>query len=202
MSRLDLDTGRKNQKLRTRRALLAAARHLMEEGQEPSVDDVAEQAMVSRATAYRYFASTEQLVLEATLDADFYAEPLDGAALPADVVERAAHAQAFLYEHAGANETQFRLFLSSTLRASLEEEPMEVRGGRRLPMIEEALAPARDDLGEEAYRRLVHALAGMVGIESLVVMRDVCQLDHAEAKATMAWAVRTLVAAALAEAAG
>ncbi len=60
-----------------------------------------------------------------------------------------------------------------------------VRMGRRLPMIEAALAPARDTLDESTYRRLVDALSAMMGIDSLVVLRDVCDLDHDEAKSTM-----------------
>ena len=39
----------------------------------------------------------------------------------------------------------------------------------------------------------------MTGIESLVVLRDVCGLEHPEARGTMGWAVRTLVEAALRE---
>lgn len=194
MSRVDLQSGRKNQKLRTRRALLAAARTLMEQGTEPSLDAVAAEAMVSRATAYRYFTSADQLILEATLDDTLDLKMTDFAS--ADPAERAAQVQARLYDHARDHEPQFRLFLSSLHKEWVESDgDAELRGGRRLPMIERALEPVRDALDEATYRRLVHALAGMVGIESLTMMRDVCELDHDEAKATMNWAVRILVSA-------
>lgn len=194
MSRVDLQSGRKNQKLRTRRALLAAARTLMERGTEPSLDAVAEEAMVSRATAYRYFPSADQLILEATLDGALDLEVADFAST--DPAERAAQVQARLYDHAQDYEPQFRLFLSSLHKEWVESDgDAELRGGRRLPMIERALEPVRDALDEATYHRLVHALAGMMGVESLTVMRDVCELDHDAAKATMNWAVRMLVAA-------
>ena len=50
----DAETGRPNQKSRTRKDLLQAASRLMKEGRRPSLEEVAEAALVSRATAYRY----------------------------------------------------------------------------------------------------------------------------------------------------
>lgn len=56
--------GRLNQKLRTRTLLLRAARELVSEGKTPTVAAVADAAMVSRATAYRYFPNPETLLAE------------------------------------------------------------------------------------------------------------------------------------------
>src|SRR4029079_18650338 len=61
-------TGRPNQKSRTRKDLLQAATRLLKQGRNPTLDEVAEEAMVSRATAYRYFPSADALLLEASLD--------------------------------------------------------------------------------------------------------------------------------------
>jgi AcrR family transcriptional regulator len=47
--------GRVNQKRRTRAAIVAAAIELVEQGQSPTVAEVADAALVSRATAYRFF---------------------------------------------------------------------------------------------------------------------------------------------------
>ena len=63
-------TGRANQLRRTRKDLLQAAARLMREGRHPSLDEVAEAAMVSRATAYRHFPDVSALLVEATLDID------------------------------------------------------------------------------------------------------------------------------------
>ena len=59
---------RPNQRLRTRKDLLRAASRLMKQGRKPSLEEIAEDALVSRATAYRYFPNVEQLLLEASLD--------------------------------------------------------------------------------------------------------------------------------------
>ena len=59
--------GRINQKRRTRAAILAAAVKLLNEGKRPAVAEVADAALVSRATAYRYFPTQEYLLFEAAL---------------------------------------------------------------------------------------------------------------------------------------
>ena len=202
MSRADLVSGRTGQQKRTRRALLDAARALMTEGLEPAIGAAAERAGVSRATAYRYFASAEALALEATLDSTLDVTfSLDE--LPGDVAGRVAEVQRRLHTHARQHEAQLRLFLASALRLHVESEgEAEVRMGRRLAMIEAALAPARDALDAASYDRLVCALTPLMGIDALVVLRDVCGLEHDEAQTTMDWAVRTLVTAALSEASG
>ena len=54
-------------------------------------------------------------------------------------------------------------------------------------------------LKKTAYDRLCAALVVYLGPESMVVFRDVLQLDAAEARKVKSWAVRALVRAALRE---
>ena len=61
--------GRMNQKRRTRAALMAAAIEFVRRGETPTIPQVAEAALVSKSTAYRYFPSQEALLAEALLDA-------------------------------------------------------------------------------------------------------------------------------------
>ena len=56
-------TGRVNQKGRTRDALVAATRALLAEGISPTMEAAAARAAVSRTTAYRYFPSTRALLV-------------------------------------------------------------------------------------------------------------------------------------------
>src|ERR1700712_4614642 len=56
---------RVKQKERTRQALLASARQLVERGQSPALARVAEHAGVSLATAYRYYSDTLLLLSDA-----------------------------------------------------------------------------------------------------------------------------------------
>src|SRR5215470_2548535 len=63
------DSGRTNQKLRTRRAIIEAAADLVRQNRAPTVAEAAERALVSRATAYRYFPTQQSLLIEVQADA-------------------------------------------------------------------------------------------------------------------------------------
>ncbi len=55
----------------------------------------------------------------------------------------------------------------------------------------------RAQLGEEQFRRLVLALALCTGIETQIVLRDVCGLDADEAAEMTHWTAQALLRAAL-----
>src|SRR5262249_29912233 len=76
------------------------------------------------------------------------------------------------------------------------------RGYRRLEWIESALAPWRSRMDRTEWRRLVCALAMVVGWEALIAQRDVCGLSAEEGEELSVWAARALVRAALAETGG
>src|SRR6202034_1421403 len=62
---MHLNTGRSNQKERTRAAIVTAAREAIGSGDEITMPDVARRALVSEATAYRYFPDLASLLREA-----------------------------------------------------------------------------------------------------------------------------------------
>lgn len=174
-----LDLGRTSQKARTRRDLLAAARRVMDRGAPFSINAVADEAGTSRATAYRYFADPDGLMLEAVLDADF-ATPEQVVGEARDVRQRAQRVQAYLYEATREAEARFRLFLARALEASVTaggKARREVRGGRRLPMYEHALAPVRASMTPEAFQFLVLSLSAASGLEAYLAIKDVCRVE-------------------------
>jgi hypothetical protein len=61
------------------------------------------------------------------------------------------------------------------------------------------LAPLRGHIDTEKWRRLVCALAMVVGWEAIVVQRDVCGLGAAQGEELSVWAARVLVEATLAK---
>jgi AcrR family transcriptional regulator len=193
----DAVSGRANQKRRTRKAMLDAARRLMSAGRRPSFDEVAEEALVSRATAYRYFSGIEPLLVEAALDLAMPdASLFDGDSSP-DPVERLLRADRAVDEMIRANETAIRTMLVHALQQQMAgARDLPARQNRRTPLIEAALAPASAHLAPAARDRLVQALALFVGTESLLVFDDVLQLDPADARSVKDWAIRTLVEAA------
>lgn len=192
--------GRPNQRRRTRKDLLRAASRLTQQGIKPTLEEVAEEAMVSRATAYRYFPGVEALLLEAALDvATPEAEALFAGDAPADPVDRLLRVDEALDAMIRANEPGLRLFLARSLEHSVTgaETGVPGRQNRRTPLIEAALEPARGRIDPATYDRLVQVLGVLIGTEGRVVFKDVLQVEDADAAAAKHWAIAALVAAAL-----
>jgi len=179
------DDGRAGQKARTRAALLEAARKLMAESELVTVTSAADVAGISRATAYRYFSDPQTLTIEALLDSRMQST----AAILGDSTdprERVQRVRRFLFQLTRDSEAQFRQYLARTMELWLDGEGKSVemiRGGRRLPMYREALAPAAERLGADTLERLVMMLAATSGMESFIALKDVCRLDEAAADA-------------------
>src|SRR5262245_51795258 len=140
-------TGRQNQIGRTRKDLLQAAARLLKQGRKPSLDEVAEEARVSRATAYRYFPGVESLLVEAVVDVAVpEAGDLFGASSSNDPVKRLLRADEALHKAIAENEVPLRMMLAHSLEQRAKEvveEPVPVRQNRRTPLIEAALEPAQ-----------------------------------------------------------
>ncbi|MDB5472646.1 MAG: TetR/AcrR family transcriptional regulator [Caulobacter sp.] len=191
--------GRSNQRRRTRKDLLEAAARLMKGGSKPSLEDVAEEAMVSRATAYRYFANLDDLLVEAAVDMSI--PPVseifpEGA--PEDALTRLGRIDDALDTMMANNEGPLRLMLAAALEQGRNRKPGDPprRQNRRTPLIEAALEPWRSEFEPAAFRRLTNALALVVGSEAMIVFKDVTPLSEVEAKATKAWVMAALVEAA------
>ena len=156
--------------------------------------------MVSRATAYRYFTRQEELLAEVPLDeaaptvASLFSENA-----PTDPEDRVALVQNALYDLSRDHETEFRLFLGTSVMRGLRETDgtrNPFRGARRIALLTEALAPLSGELAPDEIERLKMALAMLVGTEPMIVLRDVLLLDHDEARAIGELAVRQMVRAA------
>lgn len=194
------NSGRPNQKRRTRKDLLQAAARLMKQGRRPGLEDVAEEALVSRATAYRYFPTVEALLLEASLDVAIpEAGELFRDGLPVDPVARLERVDAALHDMILANEASLRLMLVHSLQRGIGSEKdtdLPARQNRRTPLIEAALEPVRGQFKPAAIPTLVRALALVIGTEAMVVFKDVLRLEDSDARRVKRWAIRALVAAA------
>ena len=201
MSRVNLKIGRSNQKLRTRRALLDAANELVSEGHRPTLAGVAKKALVSRATAYRYFPNLDSLLLEVLLDRKVATpEQILENAEREDTAERAARVHDFLHRLVDENEQQFRLFLKASMEQWLDfgkDSNTPLRSARRLPMLNLALEPDRGMVDNETYEKLLYALSAMVSIESYIALTDVCQIEPERGREIMRWAIKLLVNAAM-----
>jgi len=192
-----LESGRTNQKLRTRYALLRAARELLDEGRNPSFDEIAEAAMVSRATTYRYFPSVEALIAESTIQqtvGDAHAAMGDRQELLDRVLVAVEECTTYLLDNEIATHAMAKSMADRWLEAP--NGPGATRPARRLAFLDAALEPHRDRLGPHISEQLRSGLALVCGMEAVLSARDVVGLDPAKARATFAWAATALVAAA------
>ena len=187
-----LEGGRPNQRSRTRRDLLEAALTVSAGGKGVTLDEIAEAARVSRATAYRYFTSVEDLLAEASLHVAFPGpECLTGAS--DDPVERLMCIDDAVDAMIRANETALRMMIASASKFPLHSRDMPARQNRRLPLIESALAPARSEFAPRAYKMLAEALCLVIGTEAMLVFEDVLSLTPAQARDVRRWTIHGLV---------
>ena len=201
---------RANQKERTRAALVAAAAELLRrDAGPPTVAEAAEEAKVSRATAYRYFPTQEALLVEvaalgpavAPVEAALAALPPEGGAPEARLLRLLDAFNPILFADQATMRTALRVYLDTWFenRRAGEESP-PVREGRRMRWLDEALAPVRRGMPARDWRRLRAALSLTLGSEALIAMKDVCRLGDEEALAVLRWAAAALLRAGLDEA--
>jgi AcrR family transcriptional regulator len=191
-------TGRVEQKRRTRQALIDAACALVAEGLTPTVEEAATAARISRTTAYRYFPSQRALLASA------FPEIESTSLLPPDAPDDPVQRFQTVVEHVTdlvvETEAQQRTMLRLSLEVDAEERAnLFLRQGRVIGWLEDALSALRGRLPDAAMRRLVLAVRATIGIESFVWLTDVAGLAPADAIATMRWSADTLLRRTLAE---
>jgi len=158
--------GRANQKTRTRRAIVDACRELVRTGSDVTMPEVANLALVSEATAYRYFPDLVSLLGE-TIDGLWPspAEALQPVASSLDPVERVSFACEFLLRGVLSYQGAVRAMISGTI--------------------------TRPGLAAPALAQLKRDLAVVVSAEALFTLTDLCGLSPDDAIAS---AVRTAAA--------
>jgi AcrR family transcriptional regulator len=191
-------TGRRDQKARTRNALIAATRELLAEGVTPTVEQSAAAAAVSRTTAYRYFANQRSLLMAAHPEIE--AHSLLGEDPPGDPRARLELATEALTRLTVETEPELRTMLRLSLEPDADHHgQLLLRQGRVIGWLEEALAPLRNEMSDTALRRLVLAIRSACGIEALVWLTDIAGLSRDDAVEIMRWSARALLQTALAE---
>ncbi|MFR0358560.1 TetR/AcrR family transcriptional regulator [Streptomyces sediminimaris] len=193
-----IDTGRSNQKRRTRAAIVEAASDLIAAGGEVSMPAIARAAMVSEPTAYRYFPDLPSLISEALAGAwPPPAEALAPVADSTDPAERVAFACEFLLRGILRREGAVRAMIAATItRPGAAAE----RPGIRFGLIDHALAPVEETLAAtdpDAFAQLKRDLAVAVSAEALFTLTDLCGLAPDAAVASAVRTATTLTEAAV-----
>ncbi|HKD74411.1 MAG TPA: TetR/AcrR family transcriptional regulator [Ktedonobacterales bacterium] len=194
----DGGSGRTNQKTRTRMAIIDACRALIQTGATVTMPDVAQRALVSEATAYRYFPDIVSLMNEAL--PGLWPSPneaLGSIAASADPVERIAVTSEFFLRRIIAYQGAVRTMIAATIT---RPESATLRPGLRFAWIAYALAPVEAMLAPadaDAFVRLKRDLAVVVSPEALFTLTDLCGLSPGDAVVNLVRLATTITAAAL-----
>jgi AcrR family transcriptional regulator len=193
-----VESGRPAQRRRTRRAILDATAELLRTGAEPSVNEIAAAADVSRRTVYLYYPTLDQLVLDATLGTlNVDVDAALAAQTSTDPRERVRTLVGELFTSMERSLPLGRKLIKLTIDAPAPAEGRPRRGHRRIGWIEWAVEPCRDRLSRKEHEDLVSALALVIGWEAFIVLLDVRGLTPRAAKALTLRAAEAILDAAL-----
>jgi AcrR family transcriptional regulator len=180
-----------------RRTMLDAAMRLMQDGLVPSISDVAEEAQVSRATAYRYFP-TQSVLIQAAVD-EALGPILKWGSSSENAEQRVSELIRFSYPRMDDYEAPLRAALRLALdqwallhSGKLAAKDAMVRG-HRIPLLTSAVAPLRRKLGKVRTERLTQALSLVFGTEAFVVLKDIWGLDRESAEEVALWTCHALI---------
>ena len=159
---------------------------------------VASAAMVSDATAYRYFPDLVSLLREAVMhDWPSPEEALAPVAGSDDPVERIGWATQHLLREVVAADRAVRAMISASV---VRPDVAGLRPTRRFGLIETALAPLEKTLAvtdPAAFGQLKLDLAIIVSAEALFTLTDLCGLPPEDAIRSAVHTARAVTAAAL-----
>jgi AcrR family transcriptional regulator len=194
----DAGAGRANQKLRTRNAIVQAAVELMRTGRDITMLEVAKTALVSEATAYRYFPDLASVLREA-MDGQMPApaEALAAVTDSADPVERVAVATEQLLRIVHSHQGATRAMIAATIT---RPATANTRPGLRFGLIDHALAPLERTLGAAdpaAFAQLKRDLAVIVSAEAFFCLTDMCHLPAQDAIASVVHTATAVTRAAM-----
>jgi AcrR family transcriptional regulator len=185
------ETGRVQQKTRTREALLAAMHALLATGVTPTVEEAAAQASVSRTTAYRYFPTQQDLLVAAYPEIE--KESVLGEDPPDEINARFEIVFTEMARQITENEIPLRAMLRLSLETPSNRGELLLRRGRRRVWLADALSPLRKHLVRPAFDRLVLAIAATTGIEAFIWLTDMAGLSAEEALKIMRFSAQTLL---------
>jgi AcrR family transcriptional regulator len=189
-------TGRRQQKTRTREALVSATRELLAAGTTPTVEEAAAAAGISRTTAYRYFPNQRALLLAA--HPEIRQQSLLPEHAPSDPQARLDLVMQAFARITVEWEPQLRTALRLSLEPTPDAEQPLLRQGRAIGWIEDALTPLHLTHPDLDVHRLAVAIRSATGIEALIWLTDIAGLTRDEATKLMRWSAHAMLRSALA----
>jgi len=190
-----LTTGRIKQKQATRQKILTAAQQLLQTQASFSLEDVARELQISRATIYRYYSNVDLLYTEAVLSVQVK-QPADfvAAVQHMPLSEALVYVQRYFNQLAQQHEPVYRKYLSVALAESIREgHTTQLRGARRPAALEAVLQLYAAELSAEQGERLRLITTVLSGIEPMIANKDVNGLTSEASQDLLQWALQMII---------
>ncbi|MBU2928933.1 TetR/AcrR family transcriptional regulator [Winogradskyella psychrotolerans] len=184
-----LKKGRVKQKQETREKILSTTQALMNYAEKFTLEDVAEKAGVSRATIYRYYSNIDILSAEAGIDINTKSpktiyENLQGL----EIKDKILGVQEYYNNLTLDNENAFRNYLSIVLTSDSQHTKRGARRSKTLKMVLD-----ETNLTKTEIKNLQNLFTVLMGVEPLIVTKDVCGLNNEESKKLLKWGMELLL---------
>lgn len=181
---------------RTQQRLVNAAMQLSESGALPTLTEVAAQAELSRATAYRYFPTQSALV--AAMVEQSLLPIIEWDPQHSDADQRISELLSFAYprmlEHEGVLRAALQLSLQqwSEKRRDPHTQETLVRGNRK-QILKRVVEPLESRLSPAAIQRIMHAFSLIYGSEVFMVMKDIWHVGDDEIQNVTQWMAKAIL---------
>ncbi|EPL6454385.1 MULTISPECIES: TetR/AcrR family transcriptional regulator [Providencia] len=194
----------KGTRKRTYVLLVTTALELFEKGAMPSVSELALEAGVSRATAYRYFPTQSDLIT-ATVN-ESLGPILTWRPQSEKTEERIDELLTFafprMFEHEGA--------LRAALQASLQQwaqgrsAPQEVKSkqferGNRKDILAMVTTPMKSEYPQEIVDKVIKAFSVIYGSEIFLVLKDIWKMDNQQVIELAQWMAKAIMNQAISD---
>jgi AcrR family transcriptional regulator len=195
MNKENLNTGRAEQKRKTREDILAAAQQFLTSDTEFTLEDVAEHTNMSRATVYRYFSNVDLLCAEAALNIQTKTpEEIIEEVKNLNLRESLFHVQHYFNTLTHKHETAFQKYLSVVLDESIKNDKnKQLRGARRPIAVDAIMESHRQQMNATDFQNLKHIITVLSGIEPQVANKDVNGLSSKESNDLLRWALEMIL---------
>lgn len=204
MPKINSNPEYKGTRKRTYVLLVNTALDLFERGAMPSVSELAQEAGVSRATAYRYFPTQNDLIT--TIVNESLGPILTWRPQSENTEERIGELLSYafprMFEHEGA--------LRAALQASLQQwaqsrsAPFEVKDkqlerGNRKDILTMVTSPMKGDYPQDIIDRVIRAFSVIYGSEIFLVLKDIWKMENSEVTELAQWIAKAIMNQAVAD---
>lgn len=187
--------------------LVAAALLMMERGDKVTISAAAKEVGISAGTAYRYFADSSALMMEAiqqqqiAIRSDIFDDLHRQFAYIDNVEDRILLVHQVTFDFVRRYESASRMFLAKSLvsRIGSRDCVLDLRNVRRMKMYEMALEPLEQAIRAKGIAKLASGLSATSGMESYTVLKDLCGLDDQEIDRITRFNLLAILRAALSE---